>query len=94
MHTIKSMNYEHDPKKLAENVAKHCVWFHEAERFEWETAIIEADDRKSYPETRFQATGYIGLRIHVMIFCLRGTAVRIISLRKANSREMKRYAKA
>lgn len=87
------MHYEHDPKKLAENVAKHGVWFHEAEGFEWETAVVRVDDRKRYGETRFEATGYVGLRLYVMIFCLRGAAVRIISLRKANSREMKRYAK-
>lgn len=87
------MHYEHDPKKLAENVAKHGVWFHEAEGFEWETAVLRVDDRKRYGETRFEATGYVGFRLYVMIFCLRGTAVRIISLRKANSREMKRYAK-
>lgn len=88
------MRYEHDPEKLALNVAKHGVWFHLAEEFEWETATIEVDSRRSYGETRFKATGYIGLRLHVMIYCLRATAVRIISLRKANTREMARYAKA
>ncbi|GAB1368700.1 BrnT family toxin [Azonexus hydrophilus] len=87
------MNYEHDPKKLAENVAKHGVWFHEAEGFEWETAVVRVDDRRPYGETRFEATGYVGFRLYVMIFCLRDTVVRIISLRKANSREVKRYAK-
>ena len=86
------MRYEHDPKKLAINVAQHQVWFHDAEEFEWETAVIEVDSRKSYGETRLVAKGYIGLRLYVMIFTLRDTAVRLISLRKANSREMKRYA--
>lgn len=40
------MRYTYDPKKLAANVASHQVWFHEAEGFEWETASIEADNRK------------------------------------------------
>lgn len=87
------MKYEHDPKKLADNVARHGVWFAEADGFEWETALIKQDDRKHYPEPRFVATGYIGARLFMMVFCLRGNAVRIISLRKANSREVKRYAK-
>jgi uncharacterized DUF497 family protein len=86
------MNYTHDPKKLAVNVEKHGVWFQEAEAFEWETALVKVDDRRQYEETRFEATGYIGNRLHVMVFCLREAAVRIISLRKANSREVKRYA--
>ena len=67
------------------------MWFKIAEGFEWETAIVSVDARQRYGETRFEAKGYIGLRLYVMIFTLRETAVRIISLRKANSREMKRY---
>ena len=87
------MRYQYDPKKLAINVAQHRVWFHEAEEFEWETAVIEVNTRKFYGETRFVAKGYIGSRLYVMIFTLRDTAIRLISLRKANTREMKRYAK-
>lgn len=55
-------------------------------------AVIEVDDRKHYGETRFRAMGYIGLPLYVMVFTLRDNAVRLISLRKANSREVKRYA--
>lgn len=87
------MRYEHDPKKLAENVAKHLVWFELAESFEWETAQIEADSRRHYSETRFVATGLIGGRVYVLIYCFRETKIRLISLRKANSREVKRYAR-
>ncbi|HLA33423.1 MAG TPA: BrnT family toxin [Rhodocyclaceae bacterium] len=86
------MNYEHDPKKLAENVAKHGVWFHEATGFEWDTATIKHDSRQCYEETRFEAAGLIGTRLYILIFCFRETKIRIISLRKANSREVKRYA--
>ncbi|TXT41280.1 MAG: hypothetical protein FD135_441 [Comamonadaceae bacterium] len=87
------MRYEHDPKKLAENVTKHQVWFELADGFEWDTAQIEADSRRNYSETRFIATGLIALRVHVLIFCFRETKIRLISLRKANPREVKRYAK-
>jgi uncharacterized protein len=87
------MRYEHDPKKLADNVTKHQVWFSEAEGFEWDTAVIEHDSRRQYPETRFQATGMIGDRLYVLIFCFRATKIRLISLRRANNREKQRYAR-
>ena len=88
------MRYTHDPQKLAVNVAKHQVWFHEADGFEWETAIVKVDSRHQYGEARLEAMGLIDARLYVLVFTLRETAVRIISLRKANSREVKRYAAA
>ena len=87
------MRYEHDPKKLAENVNKHQVWFELAQGFEWGDAQIEVDSRLNYKETRFVATGLIAQRVHVLIFCFRETKIRLISLRKANPREVKRYAR-
>ena len=50
-------------------------------------------NRKRYGETRFIAAGLIGVRLFVLTFTLRGNAVRIISLRKANRREVQRYAR-
>ena len=41
----------------------------------------------------FIAAGLIGVRLFVLTFTLRGNAVRIISLRKANRREVQRYAR-
>ncbi len=70
------------------------MWFEQASDFEWETAVVRADCRQSYLETRFQAIGYIGNRLYVLVFCLRENEVRIISLRKANRREIEHYAEA
>ncbi|MDR2333750.1 MAG: BrnT family toxin [Burkholderiaceae bacterium] len=86
------MRYTFDPAKQAANVAKHGVFFAAADDFEWEAALVEADTRRNYGETRFTAVGLIGERVHVMVFNLRETTVRIISLRRANSREVKHYA--
>jgi uncharacterized protein len=86
------MNYEFDSTKNAGNLDKHQLSLIDAEGFEWESAVVHEDTRKPYAEPRFQATGYIGERLHVMVFCLRADAVRVISLRKANPREVKRYA--
>ena len=38
--------------------------------------------------------GYIGSRLHVVVYTMRGTRRRVISLRKANSREVRKYAEA
>lgn len=59
--------------------------------FEFDTALISADTRKNYGETRYLAIGYISARLHVLIFTKRGPAIRSISLRKANRREVSGY---
>lgn len=86
------MNYEFDSAKSKSNLDKHGLSLADADGFEWETAVVREDTRKQYAESRFEAKGYIGNRLHVMVFCLRGDAVRVISLRKANSREVRSYA--
>ena len=71
---------------------KHNVDFASMDFFEWATALIERSDR--FQEVRYVATGYIGQRLHRVVYTLRGESIRIISLRKANLREMRRYAEA
>jgi uncharacterized DUF497 family protein len=67
--------------------------FELVELSEWATALMEEDTRKAYGERRFQVLGYIGERLHAMVFTPREGKVHVISLRKANSREVKKYAK-
>ena len=90
------MNVTFDPSKDAANLAKHGVSLTEAAGFEWGTAVMWPDTRRDYGEARMVALGYIGLRIMVLVFVDRPpeqpTERRVISLRKANSREVKRYA--
>ncbi len=85
------MDYEFDSAKDKTNLGKHNLSLADSDDFEWETAVIREDTRKQYAEQRFEATGFIGGRLHVIVYCLRGDAYRIISLRKANAREVKRY---
>ncbi|MBN4667222.1 BrnT family toxin [Pandoraea nosoerga] len=85
------MNTEFDPTKDQSNREKHGLSLALAEAFEFETALIEIDDRRDYAEERFVALGLIDTRVHVMVFTVRGEAIRVISLRKANRREVKRY---
>ena len=90
------MNVTFDPAKDAANLAKHGVSLTEAAGFEWGTAVVWPDTRRDYGEARMVALGYLGLRIMALVFVDRPpeqpTERRIISLRKANSREVKRYA--
>ena len=90
------MNVTFDQAKDAANLAKHGVSLTEAAGFEWGSAVVWPDTRRDYGEARMVALGYIGLRIMALVFVDRPpeqpTERRIISLRKANSREVKRYA--
>ncbi len=60
-------------------------------RLDWATALVAEDLRKDYGERRFQAVGFIGERLHVVLFTPRPPALHVISLRKANKREEARY---
>jgi uncharacterized DUF497 family protein len=57
----------------------------------WDNALIVADTRRDYGERRYQAFGLIAERLHVLVFTPRSRTTHIISLRKANKREVKRY---
>ena len=50
------------------------------------------DQRRDYGEDRISGLGYIGDRLFYVVFVARDEERRIISLRKANQREVKRYA--
>lgn len=87
------MTIEFDATKDAANVVKHGVSLALAANLEWDTAVIWPDLRKDYGEPRQCGIGYIGLRLFFVTFVDREGKRRIISLRKANLREVKRYAK-
>ena len=57
------------------------------------TLLVEHDQRWDYGEERFRALGVVDEKVFVVVFTRRHSAIRIISARKANSREVKRYEK-
>jgi uncharacterized DUF497 family protein len=85
------MRFEWDEAKRIANLAKHRVDFVLVEHFDFEDAVVFADSRQDYGEERMTALGSIGSRLHVLIFTWRSEIVRVISLRKANAREVKFY---
>lgn len=85
------MEFEFDPAKDVLNRAKHGISLRFAEWFDMESAILKEDTRRQYNERRVIARGMIGDRVHVLVFTMRGNHMRVISLRKANRREVLEY---
>lgn len=82
---------EWDEAKRRRNRQVHRVDFPDAARLDLRTAIVEPDLRQDYGEPRFVATGPIDGRLHVLVFTMRDGGMRVISLRKANRRERRRW---
>ena len=86
------LGYEWDEHKQRTNLAKHQMDFEMMADFEWGNALIERSDR--HGEIRWSAIGYLGSRICHVAFTMRGDNIRVISLRPAKAREVRRYAEA
>lgn len=91
---INVVQITYDPAKDARNVSERGLSFDLARDFDWSTALVLEDQRHDYGERRFQALGFIGERLHMLVFTPRGDAVHVISFRKANKREVKSYEQA
>lgn len=85
------MEVTFDPAKDAANRAKHGVSLAEASRLDWDSALVWQDSRQSYGEARRSALALLGERLYFVAFVDRADGRRIISLRKANAREVKFY---
>ncbi|KAA8985149.1 BrnT family toxin [Halospina sp. K52047b] len=85
------MDIDFDPGKDITNQAKHGVSLAQAEELEWEELLAIPDKRDDYGEQRYIGYAPIGRRLYCVVFTDRSLTRRIISLRKANSREVKRY---
>ena len=86
------MRIEFDSFKRAITLAERGLDFkHAVEVFEGPTATLE-DVRKVYGERRFITYGLLDERIVVLIWTKRNENCRIISMRKANEREITEYA--
>lgn len=88
------MEFEWDPAKDSANRAAHGLSLAEATRLDWGAALIRPDLRHDCGEMRFSALGPVGGRPCVCIFTMREGRHRIISLRKANAREVRDYEHA
>ena len=83
------MELEWDEVKRRETLAERGIDFAAMAGFDWDTATVERSDRQG--EARWAATGYIEDRLYRVVYTERGNRRRIISLRKANTRERRDY---
>jgi uncharacterized DUF497 family protein len=80
-----------DPAKDAANQAKHGMSLATAGELDWEAALVWTDERFEYGETRMVALVARTQILYYVAFVDRGEVRRIISLRRANRREVKHY---
>ena len=85
------MRIELDPAKDAANQAKHGVSLSMAVDLDWEAALVWVDERFEYGETRMIALAPKTEVLYYVAFVNRGEVRRVISLRRANRREVKYY---
>lgn len=82
------VRFEWDEAKRAVNLAKHGIDFVDGLEMFASPMFVRLDERKDYGETRWQGLGIVQGRLMVVAYTKReANIVRIISLRKANSRE-------
>jgi len=82
-----------DARKSDRNLRERGISFDAAASFDFERSLVAVDDRRDYGEVRYVAVGPIAGRLHVLCFTETDAGIRVISLRKANAREVARHAK-
>jgi uncharacterized DUF497 family protein len=85
------MRIEFDPVKDVTNQAKHGVSLSLALELDWEAALVWVDERFEYNEMRMIALAPRTQILYYVAFVDRGSVRRVISLRRANRREVKSY---
>ncbi len=84
------MEFEYDPGKSETNKVKHGLDFEEAQALWADPRLLEAP-AKTEDGPRFVSVGKIGGRHWTAIWTPRGSAVRLISVRRARPEEVERY---
>ncbi len=85
------MKIEFDSAKDAANRAKHGVSLAYADELDWDAALVWVDDRFEYDELRMIALAPKTEILYYVAFLELGEVRRVISLRRANRREVKHY---
>ena len=87
------MKFTYDAAKNDSNITKHGLPLSDAKLLYWDSAISYIDSRKNYGEERLVALAPIKQRLYFVVYVELKMSKRIISLRKANVREVERYEK-
>jgi uncharacterized DUF497 family protein len=84
---------EFDEAKSARNLKERGIGFERFGDIDFDTAVTIEDKRRSYGEQRLRVLAIIDDRLHAAVITPRGERIRVISLRRANKREERIYAK-
>lgn len=88
------MEFDWNPAKCAKNIAERGLDFADVVvGFADTKKRIAKDERKNYGEERFNMLATIQGRVFHITYTERGSVTWIISARKANKREQRRYEK-
>jgi uncharacterized protein len=82
------MQIEFDPIKRDKTLVERGLDFAKAGLVFAGKHLTREDIREDYVEQRFQTAGWLEGRIVILVWTPRGEARRIISMRKANEREI------
>ena len=85
------MQIEFDLAKDALNQTTHGVSLALAGELDWDAALVWIDDRFDYTELRMIALAPKTATLYYVAYVERGDVCRVISLRRANRREVKHY---
>ncbi|MBN6712049.1 BrnT family toxin [Haemophilus haemoglobinophilus] len=85
------MRIEYDQNKNQRNLLERGLSFDQASNLDWSSAFIWQDSRFTYGETRYSALALLDERLHFIAFKFIDDGIRVISFRKANKRESKKY---
>jgi len=85
------MKFEWNKDKNKSNIKKHGLDFTDTDLFFENPYLCFEDTRSEYKEKRIIAVGTIEERVVVVVFTKRNNKTRIISMRKANEREKKKF---
>ncbi len=83
------MSIEFDPIKRDQTLAERGLDFARAGAVFAGRHLTRRDARQDYAEDRYVTVGWLDARLVVMVWTPRGEVRRIISMRKANEREIK-----
>ncbi|MCE2906802.1 MAG: BrnT family toxin [Anabaena sp. CoA2_C59] len=86
------MQFEWDEAKNLENIRKHQIDFQDVYKIFDSPMLIEVDERFDYGEERWFGIGFLGNGVAVVVWTEKqGNVIRIISARKANRYERKKF---
>ncbi|SDK56822.1 hypothetical protein SAMN05192566_1692 [Methylophilus rhizosphaerae] len=87
------MKFSYSRLKNLSNIQKHGISLENARLLDWSLILITEDARKDYGEVRLIGYAPLAKRLYCIVYTERSEVTHIISLRKANAREVSKYVK-